>query len=322
MIDRSPEKRPLDDGSRRGPETWRVVEGTEFCHWDRWLLRLSLADVGGLSAIERELRMRRRNKKLSTHAAAEALLAQVVDLRARLAQTARTPETLLDAEERASDWLFKKAFKRVWHDGPHHKTAAMMDTPRRRLERRALRGHWGEFPVSPSCFEPALLRIIGTDGHVHWAMIGTVSRMLDIEIDSLVRATGSDMERLALHRAAMTIILELSARSEDSMGDLGELFHGSEEAYYPLVLGASVDGVLLRDLLELSIWEDYGLFRDIEGFLASLPEERADLALRELSSIIAELRREEIDHQLEKARVLRAALLGATKGLLQEEGDG
>lgn len=321
MIDRSPEKRPLDDGSRRGPETWRVVEGTEFCHWDRWLLRLSLADVGGLPAIERELRRRRRNKKLSIHAAAEALLAQVVDLRARLAQTARTPETLLDAEERASDWLFKKAFKRVWHDGPHHKTAAMMDTPRRRLERRALRGHWGEFPVSPSCFEPALLRIIGTDGHVHWAMIGTVSRMLDIEIDSLVRATGSDMERLALHRAAMTVILELSARSEDSMGDLGELFHGSEEAYYPLVLGAFVDGVLLRDLLELSIWEDYGLFRDFEGFLASLPEECADLAMRELSSIIAELRREEIDYQLEKARVFRAALLGATKGLLPEGDD-
>ncbi len=298
------------------------MEGTDFCHWDRWLLRLSLAEVGGLEAIERQLRTRRRKKKSTVDTATEAMLAQVVDLRARLARALRTPETLLDAEERASDWLFKKAFKRVWHDGPHHKTAAMMDTPRRRLERRALRGYWGKFPVPPSMFEPALLRIIGTDEHVHWAMIGTVSRMLDMEIDSMVRATGSDLERLALHRAAMTVILELSARSEDSMGDLGELFHGSEEAYYPLVRGASVDGVLLRDLLELSIWEDYGLFRDMEGFLASLPEGHADLALRELSSIIVELRREEIDHQLEKARVLRAALLGATKELLPEEGDG
>jgi hypothetical protein len=30
---------PLDDGTRKGTEAWRDVDGVSFCHWDRWLLR-------------------------------------------------------------------------------------------------------------------------------------------------------------------------------------------------------------------------------------------------------------------------------------------
>lgn len=53
-----PTERPLDDGVRYGSETWREIDGVAFCHWDRWLLRLALAEQGGLDAIERELRAR------------------------------------------------------------------------------------------------------------------------------------------------------------------------------------------------------------------------------------------------------------------------
>lgn len=77
---------------------------------------------------------------------------------------------------------------------------------------------------------------------------------------------------------------------------------------------------LLRDLLELVVWEDYGLFHEVEGFLASLPEHQADLALRELTKIIAELRGAEgLDYQLDKARALRRSVVAAAERLTESE---
>lgn len=67
----------------------------------------------------------------------------------------------------------------------------------------------------------------------------------------------------------------------------------------------------MRDLLELVIWEDYGLFVGIEKFLAALPESHADVAVRVLAPIIAELRREHLTYPLGKALRLRRALLAA-----------
>ena len=68
---------------------------------------------------------------------------------------------------------------------------------------------------------------------------------------------------------------------------------------------------MIRDLLELAIWEDYGLFVGMEGFLAALPEPHADVAARELAPIIAELRRDRLTSRLRKALSLRRALLAA-----------
>ena len=67
----------------------------------------------------------------------------------------------------------------------------------------------------------------------------------------------------------------------------------------------------IRDLLELVVWEDYGLFSRVDGFLRALPEERADLAMRALARIIAELRAADLDRQVAKARTLRQVVLQA-----------
>src|SRR5438105_4805847 len=102
---------------------WRTIDGVVFCHWDRWLLRLALADEGGLVALAWLLRERVRDpKRVCDKDAAEALDLQMADLQRRFAQVQRTPETMLDAEERASTWLYQKAFRRVWHSGPHRRT--------------------------------------------------------------------------------------------------------------------------------------------------------------------------------------------------------
>lgn len=303
-----PTERPLDDGVRYGPETWREIDGVAFCHWDRWLLRLALAEPRGLDGIEREFRARAASRRASGDAA-EAMRAQVVDLRGRLACLARTPEGVLDAEEQASEWLLKKAWKRVWHDGPNRRTEAMRNTPRRRLEARALRGHWPRFPVSPARFEPEIRRVIDGHGDYDGRATGLLARLVEIQVDLVGVTATSDLERLALHRAAMTVIIEVMDQVDDSLADMSEVFAASERAYLDLARGhAGLDGIL-RDLIELAVWEDYGLLRGVGGFFGTLPEEHANLAVRELAAILPELRRERLEYQLARAVMLRRAVL-------------
>jgi len=94
-----PSETPLDDGTRNGTETWRNVDGIAFCHWDRWLLRLSLEEPDGLSTIAREFRRRSRGHS-GQHDVAEAMLAQLTDLASRLATIGRAASDVLDAVER------------------------------------------------------------------------------------------------------------------------------------------------------------------------------------------------------------------------------
>ncbi|AGP36448.1 hypothetical protein [Sorangium cellulosum] len=119
----------------------------------------------------------------------------------------------------------------------------------------------------------------------------------------------SDLERLALHRAAMTVIIEMMDRVDDSLAKMSEVFAASERAYLALARDHAGLDAILRDLLELAVWEDYGLLRGVGDFLGALQEEHANLAVRELSGIIAELRRERLDDQLARALTLRKAVL-------------
>ena len=136
---KAPGEVPLDDGPREGTHAWREVEGVEFCHWDRWLLRLSLDEPEGLRSIAKEFR-RRARAPASTNDVAEAMLAQIADLETRLADLGRTPVALLDDAERTSTWLREKAFRRVWHATSIRRTAAMRRTARHVLAARAREG--------------------------------------------------------------------------------------------------------------------------------------------------------------------------------------
>jgi hypothetical protein len=304
----NPAERPLDDGMRYGPEMWREIDGVAFCHWDRWLLKLALTELDGLDGIARHFRQRLRSQR-GRNDQSEAMLTQIEDLRIRLGLASRTPETVLDEEERASDWLRKKAEKRIWHGYINYYTDAMCNTPRRRLLARALRGHWARFPVSPASFEPELRRVVGESGYYDYRAAGPLARLLELHIDLLEGTAASELERMAVHRAAMTVIIETMDRVDDSLADMSELFAASERAYLELARGAARRDGLLRDLLELAIWEDYGLLRGVDAFLQELEEEHANIALRELAAIITELRRERLDDQLARAITLRQAVL-------------
>jgi hypothetical protein len=75
-----PTEVPLDDGAREGTDRWRELAGVQFCHWDRWLLRLAVDEPDGLRSIARTLQ-RRTSASHAPDLEAEALLTQLATSR-------------------------------------------------------------------------------------------------------------------------------------------------------------------------------------------------------------------------------------------------
>lgn len=302
-----PSEIPLDDGTRNGTEPWRDVDGIAFCHWDRWRLRLSLEEPEGLASIAREFRRRARDQRRQREVA-EAMLAQVADLASRLTRLGRAPAEVLDAVERESTWLRDKAFRRVWHATTIYRTQAMERTPRKTLEARAREGNWAAFSVSPRPYF-ARLDALYRGGYFDYRGVGLVVLRLESEGDRMLMSATSEGERLAVRRAILGACIEAMAHVDDSGCDLGDRFREREAQYLEALRPYVELPGILRDLLELSTWEDYGLFHHIDAFLSQLSEAAADVAIRELARIIGELRAAGLHYQLGRARRLRALVL-------------
>ncbi|MEO6773226.1 MAG: hypothetical protein ABI467_09405 [Kofleriaceae bacterium] len=156
----------------------------------------------------------------------------------------------------------------------------------------------------------ARLRPIYQHGYVDWRGIGTVVLLLRIEGERMLDNATRD-EELAVRRAIVGAAIEAMAHADDSGDELGQHFRDAELAYLEH-LGDYVDRPgILRDLLELATWEDYGLFHHLDVFLEWLPEPVADGAVRELARIIGELRAAGLDHQVSKAQRLRRLVLAS-----------
>lgn len=303
-----PEERPLDDGRIDGPEVWRTVDDVTFCHWDRWLLRLALADKHGLAGLAWLLRDRVTDpNRVCDKNDAEALHLQMADLQKRLAGVGRTPETLLDDDERASVWLLRKAERRVWRSGPLCRTQVMRDTPRKQLSRRARRGNWSAFPVSPATYEATLRRALG-DLWSSWN-----PRAIDIpERVAMVvdeAATASLEHRLAMHRAAITVLVEARGHIDDSWSDVTMYYAEVERAYLDELRAFPARARLLQDLVEFVTWEDYGLTRGADEFLTTLDARDADAALRAMRRLAIDLRRAfGVSRQIARLKELHARI--------------
>ncbi|MBL8685328.1 MAG: hypothetical protein JNK05_39480 [Myxococcales bacterium] len=281
------------------------MNGVAFCHWDRWLLRLALDTHNGLAGMRAEFRA--RSKKRNESVAAEALIAQIDDLQARLSALAMTPAEVLDDEERASEWLKRKAMKRVWRDGPHTKTKAMMNPPKRMLAQRALRGHWAQFPVNPARYEALFAPLIRDAQTCEWSGVSFLAHTIDGVVERESRRTRCTYKLLALHRCALTTIFECMEHVDDSGSDMAMVCASIERSYLDLTAASAWDAVFV-DMLELHIWDDYNLLEPVESFLRAMPEEMAYPTARALEQIIAELRAHELDYQHDRARRLRSAL--------------
>jgi hypothetical protein len=237
------------------------------------------------------------------------MLAQLADLEARIAQIGCGPQDVLDDVERSSKWLHDKAFRRIWHGRPIYRTEAMRRTPRNLLEARAREGNWAAFSVSPGPYFTRLQRIY-EHLYVDWRGVGSVVLLLRIEGDRMLAAAAASRDDvLAVRRAIVGAPIDAMVHADDAGDELGQHFRDEEELYLGHLSNYLDRPGILRDLLELATWEDYGLFHHIEAFLKRLPERAADLAVRELAQVITELRAAGLDYQVSKAQRLRRLVL-------------
>jgi len=249
-----------------GPETWREVRGVAFTYWDRWLLRLAADDPNGMAGVVQQLEVRRKQQSFYQDDA-EAKLAQVADLAARLERLHVEPRDVLgdaghgrqEAESQGPREGLRADRRAAHPDHARHATAA----PSTAIHARSL-----DFPVSPSRFESELLSHVGGQNFLDGPATGCLSDAIESIVDDAVLSLSDDAERLAMYRAAMTVIVESMERVDDSLADMATTFSKIWESYRGLSWErAGVPAtVLFRDMIEFTVWEDYGL---IEQFGSS-----------------------------------------------------
>ena len=287
-----------------GPEPWREIAGVTFVYWDRWLLRLALDEPDGLASLVRRFEADRRRAHPSYKAEeAEAKLSHLEDLRARLSKIATSPRAVLGDADATDKQLLAKARMKLLENGLAYKSPAMLDTPRRRLEARALRGHWDRFPTSPARFERELKERLDRQRDHDWRQTMWLAIDLDADIERTSLLLESEAEQLALRRAALTLIIESMERVDDSGGDMGCLFDDVWNAYLamPWERTAILPEVFFRDLIELAIWENYGLISTLGPYFRTLAPDDLTVVETVFADALRELRDGGFARQEERA---------------------
>ncbi len=147
------------DGRIYGPEPWAVVRGVELSHWDLWFVVVMSSLSGGKRELVELLKSRRHD--------VEAKLSHLLDLESRLIAGGVSHADVLQGVtvDRA---LLRKAGDKVIEQSAWRPTQAMIDTPRKLLRDRAMRGHWPKFLVEPATCERAFDRFCRPEGDYGW----------------------------------------------------------------------------------------------------------------------------------------------------------
>ena len=281
-----------------------MEDGAVWSYWDLWFCAVWTADFQG----DREAlagRLRRNHDGPPGRPEWEALVSHLDDLAGRLEAHGLTPGAL--AREAVSDRnLMAKARRKVLEQGlgAQGLTPAMADTPRARLGRRALRGYWDRFPVSPEASYEAFAVPIARRAADRSRRYGLVRPFLSC-LQRLDKGSGHDPAcRLAVYRAFLAAGLEAMDRGLGS-GGVVDLLTSTLFDYLGIPweqTGVATEDYY-RDMCELLVWEDYALTFERETLpFERIAPEHALLAEEILWSLEAEYR----GHGLEY-HALRAA---------------
>jgi hypothetical protein len=135
-----------------------------------------------------------------------------------------------------------------------------------------------EAGVTPAGFEGELLPYIRTERRCGCTETMRLSRDLDACLEQLEQHAATDAERLALYRAAMTLIVLSMGSVDDSHATLWETFHGIWKDYVtiPWETTGMLAEVFYRDLVEFTVWENYGLMAVVEHAFTEVISELRD----------------------------------------------
>jgi hypothetical protein len=303
-------------GPRLGPEPWKTIRGVTLTTWDLWLLVLAVTgDNIGLDGVAKNLRERSRTLSGSAQDDFEAKLSQLDDLRLRLTRLDLEPHDIVLKEAKNKVTVARAKRKLFDQNAPAKDyTAAMKETPRRRLIRMASRGYWPKFPVSPEKYANDLLAIVDqVDGYGGESQGSQLASDLDDRWEKLSKtAERSPKNAVALHRAMLLACLTAQERADDSSGDIGGVFSSAIKKYavVPWEKAGMEREVFIRDAVEFATWEDYGQSDELEAIFQKLDKKHGDLAVRIFDETVAELETHRVfEYQVREALGLKAALL-------------
>lgn len=298
-----------------GPELWRSVADSEWCHFDRWFAIVSVAEFDGdLCAMRAALEEQHRDS-LQGRRDVEAKLSHLANL-AQWLTAAGTDAASLAASEPADQATVTKARRKVLSQSLEGRamTEPMRRTPAVLLHERARYGSWSAFPIDP---RPWFDKLRG-ERPVGFASKGQTfdrARRYEDRLKRLDNSRRTPGERLALYRAFHTIGLEVAEHSDDSYGQIGELRLEAFRTYVSLdpTDAAMPAEAYWQDLCELLVAESYALTHQNEmlPFLGA-PSEAADMIEAILLGLAQEWRAAYQGYHGDEAEELIAWLMLAT----------
>lgn len=287
----------------------------EFSYWDLWFaLVVKQAFGGDLETLAQHFKAAQKAGLMNQYKAPEKL-SHLRDLQHRLVEANVPISALIDLAPQIAQQERKRARGRVLkhNERQYERSEPMRHLPKERTWRRALRGRWPMFPVSPA---PVADRIGGMfsrsrcySENESWQIVRRLEPFL-ANANQLAKK-GAFAEAQAVLRGFVTAVLELIEHADDSFGVIGQTFQDAFKAY----LGLPIEGtgiaepVFFEDLLDLTILEDFG-FTDQprEGYFRQLTKAQADFCAVYARRQIAELKAWDLDYQSEAALTLRGQI--------------
>jgi len=179
----------------------------------------------------------------------------------------------------------------------------MIDTPRKILTERAMRGHWSSFQVNPDEYAGSLERLFKSSGFYSEDQSFALEEKLSGFVDKR-EARASHDELFALYRAFLTVVIEKNEMIDDSYGVIGDLY-GEIFKNYCMLDRTKLDmpmSEFFSDLIALLIWEDYGFTDSYKpDFFAALASSEIPLVEASLQEQRDELLEFKLEYQAENA---------------------
>jgi hypothetical protein len=293
------------------------VGSAEWSHWDLWFCLLCMTDFrGDWRALEGAIVDQGRD--LWRGRDWEAKDSHLHDLERRLAAAEIDARHVVACVEDSRPILAKARRKVLVQSlGSRDVTPAMRDTPRRRFQTRALRGHWDSFPISPRTDCDFFADLIEGERGGRRSSFGIAMTLEKAVLEMDGERAGAPAARLALWRALVTAGMEaFEAGLRDSDGAVATAIGNALASYAALPWEAT--GMAREDrhadLCELCVWEDWGLLhkRETAPFRSMKRDDVAeveDILLR----LADEHRAVHLRHQADEALQQTAWLCVATR---------
>lgn len=195
------------------------------------------------------------------------------------------------------------------------KTDWMINTPEKILYEKALRGNWQNFPVNPIMFAVEFEKKFKKSGFYHENESFYLEKKLRSALDTNSK-NATIPQLIALYRAFLSVILEKMNVIDNSYGNIGDLYADAFEQYTnidrrELMMSSEA---FLTDILELIIWEDYGLINIYESsFLNNLSPDEVSIAESILRNKIEMFWELKLKYQAENALTMLTILYARHK---------